>query len=426
VRVMMLGLNHEQAELDLRERVALDSAHISALYSALGQLRGYEGAVILSTCNRTEIYTTDALSMVDVRRCWSEQVGVPVREFADALYLRVGDDAIAHLFQVAAGLDAMVLGETEILGQVKAAYATAQQCQAVGSLHRTFQAAIKAAKRAHTETAISERALSLGYAALELARQVFGEGLPGRRVLVVGAGEMGANVLRHMAGAGAQQLVIVNRTPARAEPLAREVGARLAPWNDLSREVAASDVVITATKSPAPVVLSRWVSEEVRARRGDPWLFLDLSVPRNVPVDVGHLPGVLRYDVDDLKAVVQRNRARRAQEVEAVRRILSEEQAALGRDADAAEVAPVIRSLRQKAERIRQAELEELWRRHPDLSESERRAVERATHLMMTKLLNDPMVSIRTWASLPDGTVYVNTLRELFRLDDESLASASD
>lgn len=426
MRVMMLGLNHEQAGLDLRERVALNSAHVPALYSALKQLAGYEGAVILSTCNRTEIYTTDALSMVDVRRCWSEQVGVPVRDFADALYLRVGDDAIFHLFRVTAGLDAMVLGETEILGQVKAAYAAAQQCHAVGSLHRTFQAAIKAAKRAHTETAISERALSLGYAAVELARQVFGEGLPGRRVVVVGAGEMGANALRHMADAGVRHLVIVNRTPERAEPLVREVGARLARWEDLPKEVAASDVVITATKSPMPVVLAPWVADQVRARRGDPWLFLDLSVPRNVPVGVGRLSGVLRYDLDDLKAVVQRNRARRAQEVEAVRRILSEEQESLARDADAAEVAPVIRSLRRKAERIRQAELEELWRRHPNWSESERSAVERATHLMMTKLLNDPMVSIRTWASLPDGTVYVNTLRELFRLDDEPLAPASD
>ena len=417
---MVLGVNHVRADVALRGDLSLDQPPLlTALYTRLKREAGFEGAVVLSTCNRTEIYTTEALPVERVATLWGETVGVLPAQFADAAYVHGGDGAVAHLFQVAAGLDAMVLGETEILGQVKDAYAVAQQEHAAGVLHRVFQAAFKAAKRAHAVTAISERGLSLGYAARELAIKIFGDDLPGRRVLVVGAGAMAAKAFRHLRDASAD-VTVVNRTPARADALVASAGGRAAPWSDLASLVASSDVVVTATRSPTVVIPTKWVRAAAPLRRGVPWLFLDLAVPRNVAPGVGRVPGVLRYDLDDLDAVVQKNRARRAAEVDAVRQILGEEAARLAREMDTAAVGPVIRSLREKAEHIRSDELEALWRRLPDLSPAERAAVEQTTHRMLTKLLNDPMTSIRQWASVPDGPVYLDALRELFRLDAPS------
>ncbi len=415
--LMVLGVNHVRADIALRGDVALDHPPlVAALYARLKREVGFEGAVVLSTCNRTEIYTTDALPADRVAVLWGETVGIPPSHFTSAAYVHVGEAAVAHLFEVAAGLDAMVLGETEILGQVKAAYRVAQENEAARGLHRVFQAAFKAAKRAHAETAISERALSWGYAARELATKIFGDELPERRVLVVGAGAMAAKVFRHLRDAGAE-VTVVNRTAARAEALVADGGGRAAPWADLATLVASSDVVVAATRSPTVVIPVKWVRPAAPLRRGVPWLFLDLAVPRNIAPGVGRVPGVLRYDLDDLEAVVQKNRARRAAEVEAVRLILGEEAERLAHDLGAMAVGPVIRSLREKAERIRSDELEALWRRLPDLSPAERAAVEQTTHRMLTKLLNDPMTSIRQWASVPDGPVYLDALRELFRLD---------
>ncbi len=417
MRLMVLGVNHVRAGVGLRGELSLDHPPLLAeMYRRLHGEPGFSGAVVLSTCNRTEIYTAEGLPHERVARLWGEIVGVDPERIQDAAYLYAGAAAVAHLFQVAAGLDAMVLGETEILGQIKDAYAAAQQFQAVGSLHRPFQAAFKAAKRAHRETAISERALTLGYAVRELAQKVFGGDLPRRRVLVVGAGAMAANAARHLLDGGAD-VTVVNRTAARADALVAEWGGRSAPWSHLSELVEASDVVVAATRSPVPLIPTKWVRAAAGARRGVPWLFLDLSVPRSVAPGVGRVAGVLRYDLDDLEAVVQKNRARRAGEVEAVQHILQEEAARLAQDWEMAAVGPVIRSLRDKAEHIRADELEALWRRLPDLTAEERAAVEQATHLILAKLLNDPMISIRRWATVPDGPRHLETLAELFRLD---------
>lgn len=417
MRLMVLGVNHVRADVELRGELSLDDPPLLAeIYRRLHGEPGFAGAVVLSTCNRTEIYMTDALPPERVARLWGGVVGVDPERLWDAAYLYRGEAAVAHLFSVAAGLDAMVLGETEILGQLKDAYAAAQGFNAVGALHRALQAAFKAAKRAHRETAISERALTLGYAVRELAQKVFGDELPRRRVLVVGAGAMAANAARHLLDVGAD-VTVANRTAARAAALVAQWGGRSAPWEQLSELVAGSDVVVAATRAPAPVIPTKWVRAAAGSRRGVPWLFLDLSVPRSIAPGVGRVAGVLRYDLDDLEAVVQKNRARRAGEVEAVQRILQEEAARLAQEMETAAVGPVIRSLREKAEHIRADELDALWRRLPELTPPQRAAVEQATHLMLAKLLNDPMASIRRWAMAADGPEHLETLAELFRLE---------
>jgi len=326
---------------------------------------------------------------------------------------------VTHLFSVAAGLDSMMFGETQILGQVKDAYQTAQAAGVVGRLHRVFLAALRVGKRAHAETGISENALSVGYAGVELARKVFGE-LGGVTALVIGAGDMGTLVARHLRGAGVGRMWVMNRTPERAQSLAAELQAAAVPFERLADNVAGADLVVSSTAHPDILVSEAMVRRGLRLRRGRPWLFLDLSVPRNVAPGVERLhDSVFRYDIDDLKTVVDINRARREREADQVRRIVAEEEERLQADLDVSQVGPLIRSLRDKADSIRRAELERVYQRLPGLSEREKQVVARATELMVNKILNDPMVSIRGWAERPEGSLYLSALKELFRLDEE-------
>lgn len=421
MQLAVLGLNHESAPIAMRERVALSGFALEQAYAKLAAFSGCDGAVLLSTCNRTEIYWAGPLAMPDVLRVWSTAVDVDPDQFSDHLYLYVGDRAVTHLFRVATGLDSLVLGEPQILGQVKEAYQTAQAFDSVGTLHRVFLAALRVGKRAHTETTISQNALSMGYAAVELSRKIFGEDLSELSALVVGVGEMGSLVARHLGSAHIGQITVINRTESRARQLAESLAARVEPWTRLSDAVTNADLVVTSTRASIPVIDADMVRNAVKSRRGRAMIFLDLAVPRDVEPGVEQLaPSVFRYDVDDLRAVVQHNLKRRQREAALVERIVEEERMVLEKDWDVSKAGPLIRSLREKAERIRQRELEQTWRRLPHLTEHDRAVVEQATRLMLNKLLNDPMVSIRGWAGHPDGAVYLQALRDLFRLDGES------
>ncbi len=419
----VLGLSYDRAPLILRERVALTASPLDTFYQRM-QEAGGDGVVALSTCNRTEIYWTGALPVPTVTALWAECVGIPADDLSDHAFLYWGKAAVAHLFQVAAGLDSMMFGETQILGQVKDAYQTAQAAGVVGRLHRVFLAALRVGKRAHTETGISENALSMGYAGVELAKKVFGP-LEPLTALVIGTGEMGTLLVRHLKSAGIGRIWVMNRTPERARSLAAELDALALPLARLEDHVAGADLVVASTSAASLVVTREMVRGALRSRRGRPWLFLDLSVPRNVEPGVEDLDeSVFRYDVDDLKLVVDVNRARREREAEKVRHIIAEEEARLQADLEVSQVAPLIRSLRDKAESIRQAELARAYNRLPELSERERRVVERATELMVNKILNDPMVSIRGWAERPEGSLYLDALKDLFRLDEDPPAAA--
>lgn len=416
----VLGLNHETAPVALREQVVLAGPVLEQFYRAIAALPQFEGVVVVSTCNRTEVYWAGGVSMSDVLDRWAAAVDVPRDKFSDHLYLYTGAEAARHLFRVAAGLDAMMIGETQVLGQVKQAYQWSHQLGYAHGLHRLFLAALKVGKRAHAETTISESALSIGYAGVELARKVYGDDLSQVSVAVVGTGEMGSLVARHLATAGIGRMLVLNRTRARAEGLAQELRATVEEVSRVGDLLAEVDLVVTSTSSPVPVITRSMVKNHLRQRRGRAILFLDLAVPRDVEPGVETLTEtVFRYDVDDLKAVVAHNRERREREAVSVERIIEEERQQLARDGDVTEVVPLIRSLRQKAESIRRQELDETFRKLSHLTEHDRQVVERATRLMLNKLLNDPMVSIRGWASQPDGALYLDTLRDLFRLDEE-------
>jgi glutamyl-tRNA reductase len=397
VRLSLVGLSHHVAPVELRERVALSPEDAAALARRLGD------AVCLSTCNRTEIYLADEAEERAVDAL-EEVAGADL----DSRLYRLHDEAAAvHLFRVAAGLDSLVPGEGEILGQVRAAY----DAVAPGPLlDRVFRQALQVGKRVRTETAIGESPASVSSAAAALAQQVFGE-LDGRRVLVVGAGRIGELAAANLASRGASIAFVANRSVAAAQDLARRFGATPLALDELPSRLGEVDVVVTSTSSPAAVVRAA----DVPARHRKPLFFIDIAVPRDVEPGVHELDGCFLYDIDDLEAVVaetlagRRAEAARAEElVAAEARRFREWQASL-------DVVPAIASLRARAEEIRSAELAKLG----SLSERERRTVESVTAQILNKLLHLPTVRMKQAAAAAEGAAYADAVRHLFGLEDE-------
>ncbi|CAB1128358.1 Glutamyl-tRNA reductase [Candidatus Hydrogenisulfobacillus filiaventi] len=425
MRIQVVGLNHETAPVEVREVAGFTPDSLRAGLATIGGLPGLEGAVVVSTCNRTEVYTAGEVALADILSWWERTTGTPRGTFSDHLYWYRDTAAIEHLFRVATGLDSMVLGETQILGQVKDAYQAARLAGVAGGLHRVFHHAFAVGKRAHTETGISQNALSVGHAVVELARKVFGE-LTDTAVLVVGAGETGQLVTRHLVAAGARRITIVNRTAAKARELADELGARAVPWTALGEALRESDIVVSSTSAPEPVITPALMRAATRGQEERFRFLFDLAVPRDIDPAVVRLGrGIFLYDIDDLDSVVEANRQYRRKEAVKVERIIQEETARLQEELGAAEVAPVIRSLRAKAESIRRQELDRVYAKLPGLGERERAVVDEALRLVVNKLLNDPMVSLRRWGQSEEGAVYLAAVSELFRLQPEDGKAAA-
>ena len=422
MHLLVIGLNHTTAALDLRGRLALAGDHLAP---ALAALRDYarEGA-ILSTCNRTEVYALTGHQTTGTRslqRFLADQSGVPAAELEAHLYVYHGVEAARHLCRVAAGLDSMILGEPQILGQVADAHAAALAAGTAGPvLAQLFRTAIEAGKQARTDTAIARNAVSLGHAAVELARGIFG-GLAGRPVLVVGLGEIGRDAARNLVDHGAR-VTVVNRTFARAAAWAAETGALARPWAELPQALAASDIVLSSTAAEAPVITAAMVVAALRARRGQPLLLIDQAVPRDIEPAAGRLPNVFLYDMDRLQEICRANLAERGREVAKVELIIA---AAVDRFLgwlDERQVAPTIAALREQAERIRQSELEKALGRLPHLSERERNAVIAMSHAIVNKLLHAPSTRLKH----ASGRDYAQALRELFALTDEETPATQE
>jgi glutamyl-tRNA reductase len=408
MRLTLVGVSHHRAPIELRERVALDAETAAALARELG-----EEAVVLSTCNRTELYLAREEPVEDVAEtALRDLAGERADELASALY-RLRDDAAAlHLFRVAAGLDSLVPGEGEILGQVRGAY----EAGATGPfLDRLFRQAIQAGRRVRSETAIAESPASVPAAAAALAQQVFDD-LGGRRVLVLGAGKTSESTARNLVSRGAVVAVVANRTLERGEELARELGAEAVPLDAVGAELARADVVVSATSASGHVLTRDAVADALRARKGRPLLLLDLAVPRDLDPAINELDGCFLYDVDDLEAVVVETLSGRRGEAARAERLV-EEEADRFRDWHASlEVVPTIASLRALVEEIRDSELAKAGGR---LSESERQNVESVTSQILAKLLHLPTIRMKEAAAAADGVVYADVVRHLFGLEEE-------
>jgi glutamyl-tRNA reductase len=409
MKLTLVGTSHKLAPVEVREQVALSVEGAAELARRLAH-DGRE-AVVLSTCNRTELYLVDA----DETEAIGELERVGGRALGPYLY-RLGDEAAAlHLFRVAAGLDSMVPGEGEILGQVRTAY-EAGACGPV--LDRLFRGALHAGRKARAETAIGESPSSVSAAAAALAQQVFGE-LEGRHVLIVGAGKVGELAARNLISRGAEVTFVANRSADRAAELARKLGSEPLSLEGVTGELEHADVVVSSTGASGFVLTREAVEEGIRGRKGAPLFLIDLAVPRDVEPSVGDLDGCFLYDIDDLEAVVAESLAGRHREAERAEAIVAAE-AQRFRDWQASlDVVPAIASLREHAEAIRTAELAKAEGRLGGLSESERRTVDSLTSQIVNKLLHGPIVRAKEAAAL-EGVGYADALRHLFDLDEDA------
>ena len=417
--VVVIGLNHRTVPLDLLERMTVNEANLpKALADLVGRDHVSE-AVVLSTCNRTEVYASVErfhAAYADIREFLSSLAFLPPEAFGDHLYAHYDEAAAQHLFSVAAGLDSAVLGESEILGQVRTAWERAHGEEASGAtLNMLFRHALEAGKRVRTETAIGEKTTSVSQAAVAMAGERLG-GLEGRSVLVVGAGEMGEGLVRSLIDAGADPVKVANRTWDRAKDLADRVGATAIHLDDLPPALAEVDLLLTSTGATSIIVEHGDVEPVVEARAGAPLLIVDIAVPRDVDAAAGTLPGVTLLDMDDLRAHAEIGLAERRREVAAVRAIVEDEVTRFQAQTTAREVAPLIAALRQKAEDLRVAELARQQTRLVELTPEQQEAVEAATKAALAKLLHEPTVALKSAAGTARGERLAEALRELYDL----------
>ena len=405
--VVLVGISHHQAPVELRERAALDARRAADLAARLAGEQGE--AVCLSTCNRTELYLADESGEAAERKAEAALLALE-SELGPALY-RLRDDAAAlHLFRVAAGLDSMVPGEGEILGQVRAAH----EAGATGPiLDRLFRQALHAGKKTRAQTAIGECPASVSSAAAALAEQVFGD-LRGRSILVVGAGKVGEQAVRNLASRGATIAFVANRTMDRAADLAGRFGGEAIPLDRVDAELKTADVVLSSTSAPGWILTRDQVARVLPERKGRPLFLIDLAVPRDLDPAIHELDGCYLYDVDDLEAVVAETLAGRRREAERAEAIVAEEADRFREWRASLDVVPAIASLRARAEEIRAAEL-----RRAKLSESERRAADSVTAAVLNKLLHLPTIRMKEAAAAADGVIYADAVRHLFGLEDE-------
>ncbi len=414
--VVVIGVNHRTAPLEVLEAMTVGDDALGKVLHALGTREHVSEAVVVSTCNRIEVYAVAEKfhgGYADIRSVLAEVSFLDPEDFSDHLYVHHDSAAVAHLFDVVSGLDSAVLGEHEIQGQVKGAWERAQGVEAVGpTLNLLFRHALEAGKRVRSETGIGQGTASVSYSAVALAAQEM-DGLAGKRAIVLGAGDMGSSMAASLADADVADLVIANRTFDKAKAIARGLDARAVRFADIADELVEADVLFTSTGA-ASVLLDRAQVEDVVARRGGrPLLLVDIAVPRDIEPSVAELPGVTVLDMDDLTAFADAGLAERRKEVDSVRELLDAELERYLAATSARAVAPVIVALRSAAESVRLAELERA-RNLAALDDDQLAAVDAFTQKLVAKLLHQPTVSLREAAGTAKGDRLVQALRDLF------------
>jgi glutamyl-tRNA reductase len=420
VSVVVIGLNHRTVPLDLLERMTIDESRLGKALHDVASREHVSEAVVLSTCNRTEIYVVAEKfhgAYADVRDFLSEMAFLPPEDFSDHLYVSYDEEAAAHLFAVTSGLDSAVIGEAEILGQVRNAWTRAQEEGTVGtSLNLMFRHALEVGKRARTETGISRHIASVSTAAVAMAAQRLGS-LEGRSILVLGAGDMGEGMVRSLVGAGVADVRIANRTWDRAVELADRLGGRAVGLADVEVALGQVDLLLTSTGASSLMLEHSDLARVMGQRTGRPLLVVDVAVPRDVDPSAGTLDGITLLDMDDLRDFAEAGMVERRREVAAVRRMVDEEVARFTAVATAQEVAPLVSALHDRGEAVRTAELERFRSRLAELDDRQLEAVEALTHGIVAKLLHHPTVGLKDAAGTARGERLAEALRDLFKLD---------
>ena len=424
MKVQLVGCSHHTAPLEVRQRLAFAPEQVSKALDRLRRKFPKAEAVVLSTCNRVEVYTAadednEAPSHQDVVHFLADFHGVRADEIFDDLFERSGEDAIRHLFLVAASLDSMVIGEAQILGQVKHAYEQATTLGSTGPLtHGIFQAALRAARRVASETAINQRRTSIPAGAVaDFAKQIF-ERFDDKKILVVGAGEMAEETVRYVRDEGGRDITIVNRNTDRAVKLAEQWEGRAAAWDQLMPLLVEADLVVSTTAAKEPVVTAADFKKIGPQRYQRPLAILDLAVPRDFDTAIGDCLGVYLYGIDDLNDVCQRNRKSREKEWPAAEKIIEEETAEFMTDLNHRATAPTIRRLRDSCDLLMGDELRRLFNKLPELDEASQYEVRRAFERFMNKMLHPPLESLRDESQQGTPHGLLEALKRLFQLKD--------
>jgi glutamyl-tRNA reductase len=427
VRLFLLGVSHRTAPVDLRERLDFSSRDLGAAVEAVATRPAAAESVVLSTCNRSEIYVASndpESAREELVAFLSDYHQLPRDAFVPHIFTHDDAAAARHLFRVAAGLDSLVVGEPQILGQVKDAFQIAAQRQCAGPLlNKVFNWAFGVGKRVRSETALGEGAVSVSFAAVALARKIFGR-LEGRRVLVVGAGEISGLTAEHLRAQGVADITITSRTIEHAQALASRVEGTAVPWADMIPALGRADIVVTATGSQRPII-SRHDVESVRRRRSEPLFIIDIAVPRDVDPSVGEIEQVFLYNVDDLQGIVHENLSRRGAEVARAEAIVSEELARFTAWQRSRGAISTVVALRQRFDAIRRGELQRLESKLAGLSPEERAKVDEVTRLIVEKLLLEPTEQLKALPDEETQAAYTEAVNRLFRLRDEASASGA-
>ncbi len=413
------GLSHKTAPVAVREQLVVEDDKLREILLDLHATGVLSEVMVLSTCNRVEVYGV-AEAPAEARplafRRLGQQRGVDLACIEPMLYTKSGPEAVSHCFRVAASLDSMMIGEPQILGQVKAAFALAQSCQTVGPLlHRLLSQAFGVAKKARTETELARHAVSVPYAAVELARKIFGS-LDGKSVLLIGAGKMGELAAKHLADQGAFPIFVTNRTWTRAQEMARVLAGTPVPFEEWAETLAAVDIVITSTGALEPVVRRADVQRALHARRSRPLFLIDIGVPRDVEPGVNELETVFCYDIDDLQQVVASNMRERLREAQKAETLVEREVARFVTRAHDLEVVPTIVSLRERLEAIRRGEVEKALLNFPNADPQMRKAIDALSQSIVNKIVHTPIVKLRESSRSGRGRGWTEMVRELFGL----------
>jgi glutamyl-tRNA reductase len=413
MNIVLLGLNHKTAPIELRERLAIGPQQLVEATRSLVQSPGVLEGMILSTCNRVELLTSLAPDAPNLLDFVGSYFHIEPELLTPHVYEYRQENAVRHLLRVACSLDSMVIGEPQILGQVKSSYLAARSAGAIrGHLDKVLQRAFVVAKRVRTETQIGSSSVSIASVAVELARKIFGS-LENKTVLVVGAGKMSEQAARHLMNQGAGAVMVANRTQERAEQLAQRFGGRTVRFDDLYRSADQADIIITSTGSARPVFRREHAQHFLQQRRGRPMFFIDIAVPRDVDPEVNRVDGIFLYDIDDLQSVAGSHLKERSREAELAEAMIVAEVAQYQRRLHALNVAPEIVQLQQSAEQMRRGELRRVASRLQTLSAEQQAAVEALTRGLVNKFLHRPVQAIKAAAS-EGNTAAVDAIREAF------------
>lgn len=434
MNIVVVGLSHKTASVDIREKVAFAPTHMEKPLRTLLALEDIAEAIIVSTCNRVEIYisTRDiAGGIARVKRFLSDYHGIAPEILEPHLYAHHGEAAIRHVFRVASSLDSMVVGEPQILGQIKTAYGYAAEFKTSGIiLNRFLHKAFSVAKRVRTETKIASSAVSVSFAAVELARKIFGD-LSDKTVMLIGAGEMCELAAKHFINNGVRGVMVTNRTYERAVKLAEEFEGKPVQFEDLFDQLHKADIVLSSTGATQFIIKPRDVEEVIRRRKLKPMFFIDIAVPRDIDPKVNNVENVYLYDMDDLQGVVASNLQQRAEEAKKAEAIIDEEIVQFHKWLSNLEVTPTIVALRSKFEETRKAELEKTLASWKDLPPDGAKRLEALTSAIINKLLHPPTATLKRAGQGGRTDLYVDALRTLFELqtggaDDEDLGDLEE